>query len=64
MEGQPRFLVRCECYEVMSEERPTILVLNSPPSFLTQYIIDINKLWMTCVRHAVVAHKDDIHNIG
>jgi len=64
MEGQPKFLVRFEYQSDRSEKRSTILVFDSLPPILAQYIINIHKLWMTGIRHAVVAHKDDIHNLS
>jgi hypothetical protein len=47
-----------------NEERPTILMFDSLPTLLTQYIVDIQKFRMTGIRHAVVTHKDNIYNVG
>ena len=39
-------------------------MLDSLPSILTEKIVDIHELRMTGIRHAVVAHKDDVDNLG
>jgi len=42
----------------------TILVFDSLPTILAQNIINIHEFRMTGIRHAVVAHKNDIHDVG
>lgn len=37
---------------------------DSFPSILTENIVDIHELWMTGIRHPVVAHKDDVDDLG
>jgi hypothetical protein len=44
--------------------RPTILVFDGLPALLAQYIVDIQKIRMTGIRHAVVTHKDNIYDVG
>ena len=39
-------------------------MFDSLPTLLSQYIVDIQKFWMSGIRHSVVTHKDNIHYVG
>ena len=39
-------------------------MFDSLPSILAEKVVDIHEFWMTGIRHAVVAHKDDVDNLG
>ena len=50
--------------EPQPHRRPTVLVFNQIESLFIQVVVDVNPFGMTGVRHAVIAHKNDINNIG
>lgn len=50
--------------EPQSHRWPTVFMLNGIEGLFVQVLVNENPFWVAGIRHAVVADKDDVNDIG